>query len=52
MKFTALTLGLAALAHAVPTPTSDEVAEHAHIAKRASITDVSHLRVISNGESC
>lgn len=42
MKFNALSLGLVAgLAIAAPTPTTNEDAEVAHIAKRASITDVS-----------
>jgi len=41
MKFLAVSLGLAALANAIPTPTISE--DLAQIEKRASISDVRRL---------
>jgi len=50
MKFNSISLGLmAALATAAPTPTTDEVANFAEIAKRASITDVGTGYASQNG---
>jgi hypothetical protein len=45
MKLNILPLFLSGLALAAPTPTTDEVSDHAEIAKRATITDVSFILV-------
>jgi len=49
MKFLAFSLGLAAIASASPTPTTDEVADVALIEKRASVNDVGTGYASQNG---